>query len=375
MTEVPATGLSLRTTVRGSGHIALSLEERPVPQPAADQVVVRIEAAPINPSDLGLLIASADPATFVGEDGAAVAPLSAGAQRALAARADKPMPAGNEGAGTVVAAGDDPAAQALIGRTVAVLGGSMYTQYRLVPARDCVPLPEGVSAAEGASFFVNPLTALGMVETMRREGHKAIVHTAAASNLGQMLSRLCQAEGVPLVNIVRSAAQAEILRSDGATEVCNSSAPGFQDALTAALERTGATIAFDAIGGGRLANHILVAMETVAARREGEYSRYGSSAFKQVYIYGSLDTGPTELTRSFGLSWAVGGWLLTPFLQKIGADETQKLRERVARDIRTVFASGYSRTIALTEMVDPAMIAAYGRRATGEKYLVDPSRG
>ena len=369
---IPDTGLSLRTTVKG-GEIALSLDRRPVPTPNGDQVVVQVQAAPINPSDLGLLIASADPASFVAAGEGASAPLSPGAQKALAARADKPMPAGNEGAGIVIAAGEDPKAQALIGRTVAVLGGSMYAQYRVVPARDCVPLPEGVSAAEGASFFVNPLTALGMVETMRREGHSAIVHTAAASNLGQMLSRLCQTEGVPLVNIVRSSAQAEILRNDGATEICDSSAADFRESLVAALERTGATIAFDAIGGGRLANDILTAMEAVAAKREGEYSRYGSSAFKQVYIYGSLDTGPTELTRGFGLSWAVGGWLLTPFLQKIGAEAAQSLRERVARDIKTVFASKYTKTISLAEAVDPAVIAAYGRRATGEKFLVDPS--
>jgi len=292
---------------------------------------------------------------------------------AMAARVGQSMPVGNEGAGVVIATGDSAAAQALMGRTVAVLGGAMYSQYRTVKAEQCLVLPEGTKPAEGASCFVNPLTALSMVETMRLEGHKALVHTAAASNLGQMLLKICQKDGVSLVNIVRKPEQAQLLRSLGAAHVCDASLPTFMEDLTQALVATGATLAFDAIGGGKLAGQILTAMEAALNRTAKEYSRYGSTTHKQVYIYGGLDTGPTEFNRSFGMAWGMGGWLLFPFLQRIGMPAAQALRERVVRELKTTFASHYSKEISLAQALQAAEIRAYGQRATGAKYLINPS--
>ncbi len=370
------TGLQLRSLIKADGELELSLVETPVAEPGPDAVVVRIEASPINPSDLGLLVGLADMATAAASesDGGpkVTAKVPPGLMKAMAGRVDQSLPVGNEGAGVVVAAGEGEAAQALLGRTVAVLGGAMYAQYRTLRAADCLVLPEGVTPAEGASCFVNPLTSLGMVGTMRREGHKALVHTAAASNLGQMLSKLCQAEGIPLVNIVRSPAQEAILRDIGAAWVCDSSKPTFMDDLTAALVATGATLAFDAIGGGRLAGQILTCMEAALNKTATTYSRYGSTTHKQVYIYGGLNTGPTEFNRGFGMAWGVGGWLLTPFLQAIGPAETQKLKDRVAAEIKTTFASRYTAVISLQEALNLDVLAAYNRRATGEKYLIAP---
>jgi hypothetical protein len=285
------------------------------------------------------------------------------------------MPVGNEGAGVVVKAGASVGAQALLGRTVAILGGATYAQYRAVKAADCLLLSPGTTPAEGASCFVNPLTTLGMIGTMRMEGHTALVHTAAASNLGQMLNKLCIAETIGLVNIVRSAEQEAMLRGIGAAHVCNSTAPSFMTDLTEALVATGATLAFDAIGGGKLAGQILTAMEVAANQRATSYSRYGSTTYKQVYIYGGLDTGPTEFNRAFGMAWGLGGWLLTPFLMKIGPMEGQKLRDRVAAELKTIFASHYTKTVSLAGALQPAAIAAYNRRATGEKYLINPNAG
>jgi len=258
---------------------------------------------------------------------------------------------------------------------VAIFGGAMYAQYRCIAASQCLVLPPDATPADGASCFVNPLTALGMVETMKREGHSALVHTAAASNLGQMLNRICLKDGIALVNIVRKPEQAALLREQGASHVCDLSAPGFMDALTDALAATGATIAFDAIGGGKLAGQILTCMEAAINRNAKEYSRYGSAVHKQVYLYGMLDTGPTEVVRNFGMAWGIGGWLLFPFLQKIGPAAAQALRERVAAELKTTFASRYTRTVSLAEALTPAAIAVYAKRATGEKYLIDPSRG
>jgi NADPH:quinone reductase-like Zn-dependent oxidoreductase len=283
------------------------------------------------------------------------------------------MPVGNEGAGVVAAAGASPEAQALLGETVAIIGGAMYARYRAVKARDALKLPPGTSPEAGASCFVNPLTALGMVETMRLEQHKALVHTAAASNLGQMLNRICVQDGIGLVNIVRSTAQAEILRGLGARYVCDSSTPGFLADLTEAIAATGATLAFDAIGGGKLAGQILGAMETAANRNAAVYSRYGSAVHKQVYIYGGLDTRPTELGRNYGMAWGVGGWLLTPFLQRIGREGAERLRARVVAELHTTFASHYTKRLSLTEALQPHAVAAYARRATGEKYLIVPN--
>jgi NADPH:quinone reductase-like Zn-dependent oxidoreductase len=374
----PTTSLELRSLIRKNGELELSLAKVPVPEPADDQVVVKVEATPINPSDLGLLLGPADikSATASGSgDGVVVkAKVPAASLPLLAARLDKAMPVGNEGAGTVVKAGKSEAAQALMGKTVSMIGGGMYTQYRLIRASDCQALPAGTMASEGASWFVNPLTALGMTETMKREGHKALVHTAAASNLGQMLNRICLEDGIGLVNIVRSQAQAKLLRDAGAKHVCDSTAPSFTDDLTQALVETGATIAFDAIGGGRLASQILTCMEVALNKSAREFSRYGSSTHKQVYIYGSLDTGPVELVRNYGMAWGVGGWLLTPFLQKIGRPDQQRLRERVVRSLKTTFASHYTRTISLQEALRLDNIAVYNKRATGEKFLIDPSK-
>ena len=378
-TDIPRTALQLRSLVRRSGDIEVSLADVPVPEPGAKEVVLRVEAAPINPSDLGLLFGPADMGTArvsgPPERPLLTARIPDAAMKGLAGRLDQPMPVGNEGAGTVVAAGSSPAAQALLGRAVAVLGGAMYSQWRCVAAEQCLVLPEGTTPAEGAAAFVNPLTALGMVETMRREGHGALVHTAAASNLGRMLNRICLTDGIGLVNIVRRPEQVALLRAMGASHVCDASAPGFTGELTEALAATGATLAFDAIGGGRLAGQILGAMEAALGRKATEYSRYGSTTHKHVYIYGGLDTGPTEFVRNFGMSWGMGGWLLFPFLQKIGPAAADKLKQRVAAELKTTFASHYAKELSLAEALQPAMIAAYGRRATGEKYLLNPNKG
>ncbi len=375
----PTTALQLRSLVRASGELEVSLHSVPVPEPGADEVLVHIEATPINPSDLGLLFGAADMNTLqvVGtvERPVLTARIPDKLMKAMAGRADQSLPVGNEGAGTVVKAGAAPAAQALLGKKVAIIGGAMYAQYRSIAASQCLLLPPDASAADGASCFVNPLTALGMVETMRREGHSALAHTAAASNLGQMLNRICLKDGISLVNIVRKPEQAALLREQGARYVCDLSAPTFMDDLTDALAATGATIAFDAIGGGKLATQILTCMEAAINRNAKEYSRYGSAVHKQVYLYGMLDTGPTEVVRNFGMAWGLGGWLLFPFLQKIGPAAAQALRERVAAELKTTFASRYTRTVSLAEALTPEAIAVYAKRATGEKFLIDPSRG
>lgn len=378
MTEaLPKTALELRSLVTPDGTLELSLHEVDVPTPGPDEVVVRVEASPINPSDLGLLIPSAadmSAATVTGtsERPVVTAPLREGALAGLSARLGDSLPVGNEGAGTVVAAGSSATAQALLGKTVGIAGGGMYAQYRVVNAAACLVLPDGATAKEGASSFVNPLTALGMLETMRREGHSALVHTAAASNLGQMLVKACLADGVPLVNIVRKAEQEELLRGLGAEHVCNSTSPSFETDLFEALKATSATLAFDATGGGTLASQILNGMEQAANATAAQYSRYGSAVHKQVYIYGSLDTGPTVLTRNFGMAWGVGGWLLTPFLAGAGPETIARLRARVAAELTTTFASTYTREVSLAGMLKPEAFNSYLQKATGEKYLVTP---
>src|ERR1700716_1727251 len=330
------TGLQLRSLIKNSGELELSLARVPIPEPGPDEVVVRVEASPINPSDLGLLVGAADmssaKASGTGDAAVVTAKVPDGAMKAMAGRLGEAMPGGNEGAG-------------------------------------------GGGKAEGASCFVNPLTSLGMVETMRREGHKALVHTAAASNLGQMLNKICLKDGVGLVNIVRSKEQADILHKIGARHVVDSTAASFMDDLTNALVETGATIAFDAIGGGKLAGQILTGMEIAAKKTAKDYSRYGSSVHKQVYIYGSLDPRPTELNRAFGMAWGGGGWLLTPFLKKSGPAEAQKRRQRVVAELKTTFASHYTQVVSLQEVLQLNHIAVYGKRATGEKYLINPNKG
>ncbi len=375
--EIPATALQLRSLVKADQTVELFLDTVEVPEPGPGEVVVRVEASPINPSDLGLLLAGADVTAAVWGGSAdrpvVTAPLPDAAMSAVAGRVGIPMPVGNEGAGTVVAAGLSPAAMALLGKTVAVAGGAMYAQYRCVDASLCQELPEGTQAVDGASWFVNPMTVLGMVETMRLENHAALAHTAAASNLGQMLNRVCIKEQIPLVNIVRRPEQEELLRSAGATYVCDSTSPAFTDELTAALKETAATLAFDATGGGRLASQILTCMEAAASTAGGSYSRYGSTVHKQVYIYGSLDRGPTVLTRNFGMAWGIGGWLLTSFLQKIGPEGVQRLRSRVAAELTTTFASSYTDRVSLAGALQLQAMTAYARQATGSKYLIIPT--
>jgi NADPH:quinone reductase len=376
---IPSTSLQLRSLVRSSGELEVALAEVTTPDPGPEEVLVRIQATPINPSDLGLLFGAADMSTarFSGtpERPVLTARIPDKLMKGMTGRVDESMPVGNEAAGVVVKAGTAPGAQALLGKTVALIGGAMYAQYRSMPAKQCLVLPADASAADGASCFVNPLTALGMVETMKLEGHTALVHTAAASNLGQMLNRICLNDGIGLVNVVRKPEQEAILRDAGAKHVCNTASADFLAELTDALAATGATIAFDAIGGGRLAGQILSCMEAAINRKAKEYSRYGSATHKQVYLYGMLDTSPTEIVRNFGMAWGMGGWLLFPFLQKIGPVAGQKLRERVAAELKTTFASHYTRTVSLAEALTPEAVAVYAQRSTGAKVLIDPSKG
>lgn len=374
----PRSGLQLRSLITPQGELELSLQEVETPAPAAHEIVVRVEASPINPSDLGLLLGPADPTRAVhrGEASSAVvtAPIAPELLRSFAARLGQSLPVGNEGAGVVVAAGASPEAQALLGRTVGIVGGATYAQYRVAPAAMVLAFPPGIRPAEAASWFVNPLTALGMLETMRREGHKALVHTAAASNLGQMLQKICLADAVALVNIVRRPEQETLLRGIGAQHVCNSSDPDFRAKLVDALAETGATLAFDATGGGKLAGQILSCMEAAQLRESTDYSRYGSMTHKQVYLYGRLDRTPTVLSSDVGMAWGIGGWLLPPFLQKIGPEATGRLRDRVAAEIRTTFASHYTATISLAEALELETLRAYARQATGEKFLINPNK-
>lgn len=369
----------LRSTVTSDGQLKLDLAHIDVPVPESTEVVVRVEASPINPSDLGLLFGMADMSTAKasGTSDAPVitADIAPNILKALQARIDKSLPVGNEGGGVVVAAGDSELAQSMLGKTVGILGGAMYTQFRCLKAKQCLVMPEGTTSAEAASCFVNPLTALGMTATMKAEGHTALVHTAAASNLGQMLNKICIADGIQLVNIVRKQEQVDVLKAIGAQHVCNTSDDDFMNQLTNVLVETGATIAFDATGGGPLAGQILTAMERAAMMATKEYSGYGSTTYKQVYIYGGLDRRPTEFNRAFGAAWGLGGWLLTPFLQKIGFDAAEALRQRVANEIKTTFASTYTAEVSLAEALTIDAIKTYGKQATGEKYLVNPNKG
>jgi len=371
---IPTSGLQLRSIIKASGELELSLVDTPVETPKEGEVLVRVEAAPINPSDLGLLLGPADISTARVAAGKVVADTPKAALRSLAARIGQSMPVGNEGAGMVIAAGPDAASQALIGRTVAMVGGAMYAQYRTLGLDDILALPDGTKPADGASCFINPLTALGMVETMRMEGHTALVHTAAASNLGQMLQKICAADGVPLVNIVRSPEQAQILRNLGAAYVLDSTSAKFTAELLAAVSATNATLGFDAIGGGRLASQILTAMEVAQSAKADRYSRYGSDVHKQVYVYGALSAAPIELGRSFGMAWGVGGWLLWPFLSRLGPTGVQRMRQRVVAELKTTFASHYTAEVSLQEALQLDTIAAYSRRTTGEKYLINPAK-
>nr|HEX4316073.1 hypothetical protein [Kofleriaceae bacterium] len=364
---------ALHSTVTADGHLRLSLDEVDLGEPGPDEVIIRVDAAPVNPTDLYLMLAMADLSRASMDGGALVAPVSAGVVAMSAGRLGKPIPVGTEGAGTVVAAGSGAAAQALAGKAVAAANGGMYATHRKLPAAAVRELPAGSSPDDGASSFVNPMTALSFVETMRAEGHRALVHTAAASNLGHMLVKICAADGVPLVNVVRRPAQVEQLRALGAAHVVDSSAASFGDDLVAAIGATGATLAFDAIGGGGLASQILGAMERVAARDMTTYSHYGSSTLKQIYVYGSLDRSPTTLTRTFGLAWSIGGYLVSNALRKLGTEAYGRMTRRVMAELATTFHSHYTGRIALAQMLDASVLQRCAQTATGEKYLVTAS--
>jgi NADPH2:quinone reductase len=374
------TSKEIRSTVTSDGTVELSIVNVAMPVPSETEVVIKVEAAPINPSDLALLISFAadlDSIEFSGEDEAAKTTIKIrpGLMAALKGRVDQPMSAGNEGAGIIVGAGEK--ATALIGKTVGVAGGSMYSQYRCAPASSCLVMDEGITSTEAASSFVNPLTALAFVETMKMENHAALVNTAAASNLGQMLVKICKDDGIPLVNIVRKPEQVKILKDLGAEYICDTSQSDFMKDLVEALISTGATLGFDATGGGndgKLPGQILAAMEIAANKTAKEYSRYGSDIYKQVYIYGGLDPTPTVLNRSFGLQWGLGGWLLTPMIGRIGMERFAEMRQRVVREIKTTFASHYTQEISLEEMLQPDNIKAYAKQGTGAKYLVNPHK-
>ena len=370
----PLENIEMRSCLDEDGTLRVSLEPVPVDAPADDEVVVRMEGAAVNPSDLGLMLGGVAADTFrPAGDGSLSAKAPPARIEALQTRVGQSLPVGLEGMGTVVAAG--PAAQALLGKTVGLFGSGTYARYCKLPASACLVLPDGTPPEHGAGSFVNPITVLGMIDTMHREGHEAMIHTAAASNLGQMLVRICAADGIPLVNVVRSDEQVRLLKGIGAQFVCNSTAPDFDEALVDAIDRTGATIAFDAIGGGDLINRLLVAMEKVASAKQQPYSRYGSTVHKQVYIYGGLDPSPTLLRRDFGMAWSLGGWLTSHQLATIGVEGVEALKARIVRELTTTFASHFSRTLTLEEMLDPANLVAAGKRATGEKVLLKPNAG
>jgi NADPH:quinone reductase-like Zn-dependent oxidoreductase len=366
-------GCKLVSRLEEDGQLVVELIEEVLPAPSGDQVIVRVDAAPINPSDLGIMFASADLTNAAYSGGKIVAQMPEASRRNMSARFGKAMPIGNEGAGVVVATGDTPEARALLGQLVTSAAGGMYAQHRLLRARECVPAPEGASAEQAASMFVNPMTALAFVETMRRGGHTAIVHTAAASALGQMLVRICREDGIGLVNIVRSESQVALLRELGAVHVLSSTDPGFYANLCDAIRATSATMVFDAIGGGALMGQILSAMERIGRERM-DCSRYGSSVRKQGYIYGALDTAPMQIVgRDVGFAWDVGGWLLTPFLETIEPEAIARMRARVAADIATTFATSYTARVPLAEVLNRDLVLRYNARRTGEKFIIKPN--
>ena len=370
----------IRSMVTSDGNIEISIAKVEMPIPGDDEVLIEVHAAPINPSDLGLLLSFAADLTTInvsgsGDETVTSMKIHPALMGAMKPRIDESMPVGNEGSGIVIDAGAN--AKELIGKTVGLAGGSMYSQYRCVPAANCLVMEEGTSPAEAASSFVNPLTALAFIETMKMENHTAIVHTAAASNLGQMLVKICKNDDIPLVNIVRKQEQVDLLKGIEAEHVCNTSDSNFMESLVSALVTTGATLGFDATGGGNggeLPGQILAAMEVAANKTAKEYSRYGSDTYKQVYIYGGLDQSPTILKRSYGMSWGLGGWLLTPMIGRIGMEKFQAMRARVAKEIKTTFASSYANEISFEEMLQPEIIKSYAKQATGQKYLVNPQK-
>lgn len=365
------TGKQLFTTLSADGKLTLELSEETFPEPTGNQVLVKMEAAPINPSDLAILTSAADFENAEYAPGKVVADMPEPFLSGQKGRHGQRLESGNEGAGTVVATGDGDMAKALMGQRVACVPGHAFSQYAIADAMMCLPLGEH-SSEVGASSFVNPMTALGFVETAKAEGHDAIIHLAAASNLGQMLNKICLEDGMKLVNIVRKESHVELLKGIGATHIVNSSDDDYMSQLRAAISETGAFLGFDPIGGGQNTDHVLKAMEQVAAGQMDEYSRYGSNQDKKVYMYGRLDLGPTILTPSYGLQWCVSGWLLTPFLAKAGMETVIKMRTRVQQNLTTTFASSYKAKVDLEQMLTKEAILDYRQMKTGEKYLVTP---
>lgn len=374
MSELPKTAQRLTSTVRSDAVLELSLSDIEITPCADDEVLIEVEAAPLNPSDQAVMFAFADLSTAkqTGTDEAPVieANITRQAMPMLKARVGKAMPIGNEGSGRVIAAGAK--AQQLLGKRVATMAGGMYATHRKAKVSDCLPVADGITAQQAASSVVNPMTSLCMTEVLKREGHKALVHTAAASNLGQMLNRICLADDIPLVNIVRKAEQAEILQGLGAKYIVNSSDADFMPQLIEAIAETGATLGFDATGGGDLASSVLTAMEAAQSRDSKNYSVYGSTTLKQVYQYGFLDRSPTVLHHNYGMAWAVGGFLLPNYLAALGQADTMKLFGRVLAELTTTFASHYSAEVSLAAALQLDAIKQYSQQKTGEKYLVTP---
>jgi len=370
------TSKQLFTHISTDGTLEISLKNVKVPQPKSHEVIVRIEAAPINPSDMWPMFGPANlaEATLSEDKSTYSAPVHKSILPRIKSRLGQVLPIGNEGAGVVIAAGDSKAAQALMGKTVAILTGGVYAQYCCVPAQACLVHNDGTTAMNAATSFVNPLTALGMVETMRMEGHSALVHTAAASSLGQMLNKICIAEGVSLVNIVRSQQQVDILQKIGAKYICNSSSETFKADLYKAIDETGATLAFDAIGGGEIVSDILTAMEQSGSKDAVGFNTYGSEANKQVYIYGGLDFSPSTLNRAYGMTWGIGGWLLMRFLSKLKPEQIGQLQKRVADEIKTTFACSFTDELTFEQAMTPEIVLQYNAKKTGEKYLINPNK-
>ncbi len=376
MSEQVLSTVGIRSEVRRDGTLHLSLQSTALHDPGPDEVVVEMVAAPLHPADISMLLGPADLAsgaiTGKGEDRTAVFKIPPERMRPLATRTGKSLPVGNEGAGMVVAAGERHGD--LIGKPVAVMGGGMVTRYRVVPARNLLLIPDGVPIGSGAAVLINPLTALAMTETMRERGHSALVHTAAASSLGQMLNRICLQDGIPLVNVVRRPEQVSLLENQGARYVCDSSSSSFADELNAQVAAAGATLAFDAVGGGKLAGQILSAMEAHCLAQTFEYDRYGSKVHKQVYLYGGLDTRPSELDRSYGMSWSVGGWLIFDELERMKVERLDALRSRISAEMQSTFTCEFAGELSMTELLDPDTLKLIAQRSTGAKYLVEPRK-
>lgn len=365
------TGKQIFTTLESDGTLTIELAESQFPEPKGNQVLVKMEAAPINPSDLALLTGPADLENAEYSPGKIVAKMPEPFNSGAKGRHGQRLPVGNEGAGEVIATGDGDMAKALLGKRVACVPGTAFSEYAIADATMCLPLGD-ISARDGASAFVNPMTALGFVETAKMEGAKSILHTAAASNLGQMLVRICQEDDMPLVNIVRREEQVRLLQDMGAEHIVNSGADDFMRQLRESIDETDAFFGFDPIGGGQMVDHCFKAMEQVAVSKMTEFSRYGSNQAKKMHIYGRLDLGPTILTPSYGFGFTLTGWLLTPFLQSAGMETVMRMRQRVLDNLTTTFKSSYTKEVTLEGMLEKDAVLQYRQMRTGEKYLVTP---